>query len=54
MFYNKGKRLPQEEVRYLKLVLPNLLHIVSRSLPVNFVDIHYQWKEISYILKCGI
>ena len=43
--------LPQEGVTYLNFFLPNLLHTVSRLLPENFVNIHYQWPEISCILK---
>ena len=49
-FIVRGEGLPQEGVIYLNF-FTNFLHIVSRLLPENFVEIHYQWPEILRILK---
>ena len=51
MFYNKGGEAAPRGGYIFELFPPNLLHIVSKLLPENFVGIHYQWPKISWILK---
>ena len=49
VFYNNGAAARGGNI--FELFWPNLLHTVSTLLSENFVDIHYQWPEISWILK---
>ena len=49
-FIVTGKGCPRGG-NILNFLSTNLLHIISRLLPDNFVDIHYQWPEILWILR---
>ena len=52
MLYNKGRVATPKGGNIFKLFY--LIFLINRSLPENFINIHYQWPEISCILKCGI